>query len=164
MNIKKLVYRLFSLLYQSIYSTKCQIFDSFVTPSTKKNPGDVSNLVIFTTRKTVHFRTIRTKMLKKIVFYLFLSPPFFNFSLLSLSPPLHLCHSLFLFSSSFSRSFTSIFFFSFFLRLFFFIFPFFFFLSLSLRLFVSFFFFWSFSLSFFFFLCLNRCRGVWPHR
>ena len=95
----------------------------------KKPPlSDVSNAIIYTTYEQYRsiFGTVRIEMLKKyIVFYSFSLSSFMTFSLLSslsffffflfISPPLLLLyHSLFLFSSSFSRSFTSIFF-SFFL-------------------------------------------------
>ena len=70
--------------------------------------SDVSNLIKFDTCEQYRckFATVRTRMLKKkIVFYSFSLILFYFFSSLSfffffLSPPLHLCHSLFLFSSS----------------------------------------------------------------
>ena len=78
--------------------------------------SDVLNLIKFTTGEQYRckFATVRTRMVKKkrvfysfslILFYFLSSLSFFFFFL---SPPLHLCHSLFLFSSSFSRSFTSV--------------------------------------------------------
>ena len=78
--------------------------------------SDVLNRIKFTTCEQYRckFATVRTRMVKKkrvfysfslILFYFLSSLSFFFFFL---SPPLHLCHSLFLFSSSFSRSFTSV--------------------------------------------------------
>ena len=70
--------------------------------------SDVLNRIKFTTCEQYRckFATVRTRMVKKkrvfysfslILFYFLSSLSFFFFFL---SPPLHLCHSLFLFSSS----------------------------------------------------------------
>ena len=62
--------------------------------------SDVLNLIKFTTCEQYRckFATVRTRMVKKKSFLFILSS--LSFFFFFLSPPLHLCHSLFLFSSS----------------------------------------------------------------